>query len=76
MGRSVLRPYMFLELDEEFFAVFDVGFIGVAAGAAAGAEEVESDFDAAEDCRGFLHRGPDTTLELSAGVFDGFERAG
>ena len=25
----MLRPYMFLELDEEFFAVFDVGFIGL-----------------------------------------------
>ena len=63
--------------DEEFFAVFDVGvFCGAAATAAAGAQEVESDLDAADDGGGFLHRRPDTALELSAGVFDRFKGTG
>jgi|SRR5579872_473429 len=78
MGRSVLRPYTFrLKLDKEFFAVFDVdGIGGAAAGAAAGTQEIQTNFYAADDRGRFLHRRPDTALELSACVFDCFEGAG
>jgi hypothetical protein len=64
-------------LDEEFFAVFDVGvFCSAAAGAAARTQEIQTNFDAADDGGGFLHGGPDAALELSAGVFDCFECTG
>src|SRR2546430_16487207 len=62
-------------LNKKFFFVFG-RFIAARRRPAARAQQIDSDFDSLHQCGSFLHRPPDTMLELRTSFFHGFKGAG